>query len=41
MGNQERFLDTAKAEFGFEAKMDFDEGLKRTVEWFKKHAVKA
>jgi GDP-L-fucose synthase len=42
-GQPRRCLDTtrAKAEFGFEAKMDFDEGLKRTVEWYKKHAVKA
>jgi GDP-L-fucose synthase len=41
-GQPRRCLDTtrAKAEFGFEAKMDFDEGLKRTVEWYKKHAVK-
>jgi GDP-L-fucose synthase len=41
-GQPRRCLDTtrAKAEFGFEAKMDFDEGLQRTVEWYKKHAVK-
>jgi GDP-L-fucose synthase len=41
-GQPRRCLDTtrAKAEFGFEAKMDFDEGLKRTVEWYKKHAAK-
>jgi hypothetical protein len=41
-GQPRRCLDTprAKAEFGFEAKMDFDEALQRTVEWYKKHAVK-
>ena len=41
-GQPRRCLDTsrAKAEFGFEAKMDFVEGLQRTVEWYKKHAVK-
>ncbi len=37
-GQPRRCLDTsrAKAEFGFEAKMDFDEGLKRTIDWYKK-----
>jgi len=30
-------LDTAKAEkeFGFKAKIPFEEGLKRTIEWYK------
>jgi GDP-L-fucose synthase len=29
-------LDTSKAkkEFGFEAKTDFREGLKKTIEWY-------
>jgi GDP-L-fucose synthase len=30
-------LDTTKAfmEFGFKAKTDFREGLKKTIEWYK------
>ena len=37
-GQPRRCLDTTKAknEFGFEAKTDFREGLRRTVEWYKK-----
>jgi GDP-L-fucose synthase len=37
-GQPRRRLDTsrAKKEFGFEAKTDFREGLKRTIEWYKK-----
>lgn len=36
-GQTRRKLDTsrAKQEFGFKAKMDFEEGLKRTIEWYK------
>lgn len=36
-GQPRRRLDTsrAKREFGFVAKMDFEEGLKRTIEWYK------
>ena len=36
-GQPRRKLDTsrAKQEFGFVAKMDFEEGLKRTIEWYK------
>jgi GDP-L-fucose synthase len=36
-GQPRRALDTsrAKQEFGFEAKTDFDEGLARTIEWYK------
>ena len=36
-GQSRRKLDTsrAKQEFGFVAKMDFEEGLKRTIEWYK------
>lgn len=37
-GQPKRRLDTTKAEseFGFRAKVDFDEGLKNTIEWYKK-----
>ena len=37
-GQPRRCLDTSKAKklFGFEAKMDFDEGLSRTVKWYLK-----
>ena len=36
-GQPRRMLDTAKAfkEFGFKAKTDFREGLKKTIEWYK------
>lgn len=36
-GQPRRALDTsrAKEEFGFEAKVDFREGLKKTIEWYK------
>lgn len=36
-GQPRRCLDTTKAEkeFGFKAKTDFDEGLKKTVEWYE------
>jgi GDP-L-fucose synthase len=39
-GQPRRRLDVsrAKAEFGFEAKMDFDEGLKKTIQWYVKHS---
>lgn len=35
-GQPRRSLDTSKAkqEFGFEAKVDFTEGLRRTIEWY-------
>ena len=35
-GQPRRSLDTSKAykEFGFKAKVDFDEGLRRTIEWY-------
>ena len=35
-GQPRRMLDTARAkeEFGFEAKMNFEEGLKKTIEWY-------
>lgn len=37
-GQPRRRLDTSKAkqEFGFEAKVDFREGLRRTIEWYKR-----
>lgn len=36
-GQPRRCLDTSRAKerFGFEADMTFDEGLKRTIEWFR------
>lgn len=38
-GQPRRRLDTGRAEreFGFVAKMDFEEGLKRTIEWYRKN----
>jgi GDP-L-fucose synthase len=35
-GQPRRKLDTSRAEreFGFKARMDFEEGLKRTIEWY-------
>jgi len=40
-GQPRRRLDVSKAkkEFGFEAKMDFREGLKRTIEWYAKEML--
>ena len=37
-GHPRRMLDTTKAftEFGFKAKTDFREGVKKTIEWYKK-----
>ena len=37
-GQPRRFLDTKKAakEFGFKAKTTFEEGLRKTVEWYEK-----
>ena len=36
-GQPRRCLDTSKARayFGFEARMSFDEGLKRTIDWYR------
>jgi len=41
-GQPRRMLDTSKAEkgFGFKAKVSFEEGLRRTVEWYKKQSTK-
>ncbi|MHC5060990.1 MAG: GDP-L-fucose synthase family protein [Planctomycetota bacterium] len=38
-GQPRRRLDVsrAKAQFGFEAKTDFDEGLKKTIQWYVEH----
>jgi GDP-L-fucose synthase len=38
-GQPRRCLDTtrAKEEFGFKAKTDFDEGLKKTIDWYINH----
>ncbi len=38
-GQPRRMLDTtsAKKEFGFAAKTDFEDGLKETIEWYVKH----
>jgi GDP-L-fucose synthase len=38
-GQPRRMLDTSKAEieFGFKAKMPFDEGLRKTIEWYLKN----
>jgi GDP-L-fucose synthase len=42
-GQPRRMLDTsrAKKEFGFTANTDFEEGLKRTIEWYKKESDKS
>ena len=36
-GQPRRMLDTSRAvkEFGFKAKTSFEEGLKRTIEWYR------
>ena len=38
-GQPRRWLDVSRAKqlFGFEAKMSFDEGLKRTIDWFRQN----
>jgi len=35
-GQPRRMLDVSRAlkEFGFKAKTDFEEGLKKTIEWY-------
>jgi GDP-L-fucose synthase len=40
-GQPRRKLDTSKAkrEFGFEARVDFNKGLKKTVEWYESSLV--
>ena len=41
-GQPRRCLDTSKAEkeFGFKAKMGFEEGLKRTIKWYRQEGCK-
>jgi GDP-L-fucose synthase len=41
-GQPRRMLDTSKAkkEFGFVAKTDFEEGLRKTIEWYYKNPIK-
>ena len=41
-GQPRRCLETSKAEkeFGFKAKMGFEEGLKRTIEWYRQEGYK-
>lgn len=38
-GQPRRMLDTSKAkrEFGFQAKTNFEESLRQTIEWYKAH----
>jgi GDP-L-fucose synthase len=40
-GQPRRCLDTslAKERFGFSAIVSFEEGLKRTIEWYRAHAA--
>jgi GDP-L-fucose synthase len=40
-GQPRRALDTSRAEelFGFKAKMPFEEGLRRTISWYRKHQL--
>ncbi len=40
-GQPRRYLDTIKAEeeFGFKVKMQFEEGMRRTIEWYKKEKI--
>lgn len=40
-GQPRRMLDTSKAEkeFGFKAKTNFEQGLKKTIDWYKKYAA--
>ena len=40
-GQPRRGLDVtrAKKEFGFEAKTDFEEGLKKTIAWYRQHPL--
>jgi len=41
-GQPRRALDTTRAKeyFGFEAEMYFEEGLKRTIDWYQEHKSK-
>ncbi len=41
-GQPRRCLDVSRAEqeFGFKAKTDFREGLKKTIEWYSKSSIR-
>ena len=41
-GQPRRFLDTTQAtrEFGFTATMPLEEGLRRTIEWYRRQSTK-
>jgi len=41
-GQPRRALDTSRAEalFGFRAQMPFEEGLRRTIEWYRQNSPK-
>jgi GDP-L-fucose synthase len=40
-GQPRRMLDTSRAEkeFGFKAKTGFEEGLKKTIDWYRSHYI--
>ncbi len=40
-GQPRRHLDTAKAEreFGFKANTDFEEGLRKTIDWYRRSSI--
>jgi len=40
-GQPRRCLDTSRAEkeFGFKARTSFEEGLRKTIEWYEKHRI--
>ena len=40
-GQPRRCLDTSRAqkEFGFKAKVGFEQGLKKTIAWYSQHSV--
>ncbi|MCK5434258.1 MAG: hypothetical protein KAI42_03110, partial [Dehalococcoidales bacterium] len=42
-GQPRRRLDTSRAEreFGFKAKTGFEQGLRKTIQWYKQRQVKA
>jgi len=42
-GQPRRCLDTSRAaeRFGFRAEVDFDEGLRRTIDWYRRHGPRS
>jgi GDP-L-fucose synthase len=40
-GQPRRGLDTTRAaeRFGFRAEVQFEEGLRRTIDWYREHAI--